>query len=255
MKHRFFFILLMAAAAGFMLWGCTSETQDPVSSVTTKAGGDVKALHKSISAPANVQVAVNGFTITISWDTVTLAKSYHVIVRTGGIPYVDTTLSVEQLVLTNVPAGSYTLTVAGIVPGLVEGAASTPISFTVSSVVAPTVTVLASPIPFCVRNGQWVTVTFSGIVTNSESGANYNLTDEYNYIHYTGTVAAGPYSIKLKLKDRRRENDKDGRQYTFTIIATNSAGTAQASVTVTVPRDRKFRDLDDDDYDRWGNNH
>jgi hypothetical protein len=123
-----------------------------------------------------------------------------------------------------------------------------------SSVVAPTVTVTASPIPRCVRNGAWVTVTFSGVVTNSKGGASYKLKDEYKKIHYTGTVAAGSYSVKLNLKDRRLGFDKDGRQYTFTITATNSAGTATASVVVTVPQDKKFRGWndDDDDDDNWG---
>ena len=97
-----------------------------------------------------------------------------------------------------------------------------------------------------------VTVTFSGVVVNTEGGASYVLTDEYNQIHYSGIVSAGVYSVSLKLKDRSVWFDKDGRQYTFTITATNSAGTAKASVTVTIPRDRNIPDRRDDDDD-WDN--
>jgi hypothetical protein len=254
MKYRYYFMLLIAAAVGFMLWGCSSESQDPVSSVTTSAGGgSLKALHKAIAAPTNVLAVVNGHTVTITWDSLALAIDYHVVVQANGNPYIDTILIARQLVLTSVPGGSYTVTVAGILTGWPEGTASVPLSFTLSNVVAPTVTVTASSIPSCFRNGEWVTVIFSGIVVNSAGGANYVLKDEYNKIHYTGTVPAGPYSVKLKLKDRSLWFDKDGRQYTFTITAANSAGTAQASVIVTVPQDRKFRCGNDDDG--WDDRH
>jgi hypothetical protein len=248
MKHRFSLVILVAAAVGFMLWGCSSGTQDPVSSTNGYAEvGPVKVLHKVISAPTNVLAVVNGFTVTISWDSVATAVNYHVVVHANGNPYVDTIFYAQQLVLTKVPAGSYTVTVAAILTGLAEGTASPPVSFTLSSVVAPTVTAIASPLPFCFRNGEWVTVTFSGIVVNTEGGASYELKDEYNKIHYTGTVPAGPYAVKLNLKDRNIWFDSDGRQYTFTITATNSAGTAKASVTVTIPRDRNFWNWKDDD--------
>jgi hypothetical protein len=81
--------------------------------------------------------------------------------------------------------------VAAIVDGD-RGDLSAPVLFSVSSVVAPTVTAVASPLPLCFRNGEWVTVTFSGIVVNTEGGASYELKDEYNKSHYTGTVTAGP---------------------------------------------------------------
>lgn len=242
-------------SAGCMLWGCSSETQNPVSSDSPTLG-NYKALHKTVPTPTNVKAIVNGFSAIITWDVVAVANSYHVLVTFNGNPYVSDTLTAAQLALTNLPAGNYSVTVAVIVSGKPEGSASPAVSFTVSNVVAPTVTVTASPILLCPRHGKWVTVTFSGVVTNSEGGASYELKDEYNKIHYTGTVSAGQYSVNLKLEDRRKGFDKDGRQYTFTITATNSAGSATASVVVTVPREKKPRDWNNDDDDNgnddWG---
>ncbi len=233
--------MLFAAAAGFMVWGCNRGIEDPVSSTSASTkGGIPQALHKTVASPVNVAATVSGSTVTISWDSVSLAVDYHVDVLSNGSPYADSIFYGQQLVLTNVPVGTYSVTVAAILTGLPEGTASTPVSFVLSSVVAPTVTVTALPIPFCFRSGEWVTVAFSGLVVNSQGGASYELTDEYNQVHYTGTVAAGLYSVKLRLKDRSVWFDRDGRQYTFTITATNSAGSASASVTVTVPRDRNF---------------
>ncbi len=248
MNYRFLTILSIAVAVGFMLWGCSSETQDPVSSTNTSTEtGGVKPLYKSISAPTNVLAVVIGSAVTISWDSVALAVNYHVIVQKNSNPYVDTILSARQLILTTVPAGTYSVMVAGIVAGLPEGTASAPVSFTLSSVIAPTVTAKVSPISTWLRNGEWITVTFSGLVVNTQGGASYKLIDEYNKIHYTGTVPAGPYSLQLVLKDRNIWFDRDGRQYTFIITATNSAGTAKASVTVTIPCDRNFPNLKNDD--------
>lgn len=241
--------------AGFLLSACSSETQSPVSTDSPKLG-NYRALYKTIPTPTNVTAVVNGFSAIITWDVVAIADSYHVLVTLNGNPYVSDTLTAAQLVLTNLPIGNYSVTVAGIVAGTPEGTPSDPVTFTLSSVTSPTVTVTASPIPLCPRNGKWVTVNFTGLVTNSEGGARYDLKDEYRKIHYTGTVDAGQYSVKLKLKDRRKGSDKDGRQYTFTITAVNSAGSATASVVVTIPREKKPRNWnenDDDDDANWGN--
>jgi hypothetical protein len=249
MKYRFSFVLLIAA--GLMLWGCSSETQNPVSSNVASAEGNLPTLHKTTptdAPPTNVIATVNGDTVTISWNLATGALSYIVNVQANGNSYVNTTVLGQQLVLTGVPSGTDTVWVVGnFLDG--QGPSSALISFTISSVVAPTVTVKATPIPLCARNGEWVTVTFSGTVVNTAGGASYQLKDEYNIIHYSGTVPAGPYSIKLALKDRSIWFDKDGRQYTFIIITTNSAGSAKASVTVTVPTDRRFTDWND--HDGW----
>ena len=235
-------------AFGVLLWGCSSQTsQDPVSPAGYGSGSGVPILHMTIGSPTNVVAVVTGQSVTISWNSVAAADSYHVAITLNGNPYLSVVQTPLSLVLSNLPFGVYSVTVAAIVGTLPEGTASDPVTFTLSSVLPPTVTVIATPIPICPRTGQWVTVKFSGVVTNSAGGASYELTDEYNKIHYTGTVPAGPYSVKLKLKDRRFGFDKDGRQYTFTITTTNSAGTATATVVVTVPRDKGYRGRDDDD--------
>ncbi|HTY09907.1 MAG TPA: hypothetical protein VMF88_02435 [Bacteroidota bacterium] len=249
MKLKFTFIGVVVAVFAVFFWGCSSESQDPVSSAGGYGGGkeNAKVLYKSIPAPANVTAAVNGSTVTVSWDTVTTAMDYHLIVLSGTNTYVDTIIASPQFVLTNVPSGTYTVTVAAILSGIPEGTASTPISFTLSSVAPPTVTVKALPVPLCTRNGEWVMVVFSGVVVNSQGGASYQLIDEFGQVHYTGTVAAGPYAVKLSLKDRNPWFDRDVRQYTFIITAANSAGTAQASVTVKIPLDKNFPDRRDKD--------
>jgi len=152
-----------------MLWGCNTETQDPVSSKSASTGSaPVKVLYKTISSPTNGKASVMGTTVAVSWGSVTFAVDYHVVVHANGNPYVDTILYAQQFVLTKVPAGSYTVTVATILPGLSEGTASAPASFSLSSVAAPTVTAMASHFPFWFRNNEWVTVTFSGLVVNSQ---------------------------------------------------------------------------------------
>ncbi len=246
MKYRFFFVMLIAAAAGLMLWGCSPQTQDPVSSVSSMKSTSPQILHKSSLTPTNVLAVVNGSTVAISWDSVAYANSYRVVIILNGDTSLNEVQTARQLVIPSLQPGSYSVLVAAIVDGD-QGDFSAAVSFTISSVIAPTVTATALPIQFCVRDGEWVTATFSGIVVNTAGGASYVLNDEYGQVHYTGTVPAGPYAVKLKLKDRSIWFDKDGRQYTFTITATNSAGTAKASVTVTIPRDRNFPDGRNDD--------
>ncbi len=246
----------MIVLAGCLLSGCHPETQNPVSSDALVKREPI-TLYRTMPAPTNVQVVVSGFSITVTWVAMPGSDSSHVLVKLNGNDYVSDTLTATQLMLTNLPFGSYSVTVAGIVTGSSQGFESTPVLFTLSDVAAPTVTVSASPILLCPRNGKWVIVNFTGVVANTEGGASYELKDEYRKIHYTGSVPAGPYSVKLKLKDRRKGFDKDGRQYTFTITATNSAGSDTASVVVSVPREKKPRnwndDDDDDDNDNWGN--
>ena len=246
MKYRFSVVILIAAAIGFMLWGCSSQTQDPVSSISTVGSASPQILHKSILTPTNLLAVVNGKTVTISWDSVAYATSYRVVIISAGDTSLNEVQTARQLVVPNLQPGNYSVLVAAIVTGD-QGSFSGAVLFSVSSVVAPTVTAIASPLPICFRNREWVTVTFSGIVVNAEGGASYELKDEYNKIHYTVTVPAGSYAVKLNLKDRSIWFDTDGRQYTFKITATNSAGTAKASVTVTVPRDRNFWNWKDDD--------
>ena len=202
MNYRFLTILSIAVAVGFMLWGCSSETQDPVSSTNTSTEtGGVKPLYKSISAPTNVLAVVIGSAVTISWDSVALAVNYHVIVQKNSNPYVDTILSARQLILTTVPAGTYSVMVAGIVAGLPEGTASAPVSFTLSSVIAPTVTAKVSPISTWLRNGGMDNGDVQRPNGDTQGGASYKLIHGSNKIHYTGTVPTGPYSLQLVLKE------------------------------------------------------
>ncbi len=243
--------------------GSYSVTVAGIATGTPEGNISTPVLFNTIPDPKNVTAVVSRSTVTISWDSAANISRYHIVILNGTSIYLNDTMQVSrQIVLTNVPAGIYKVTIAGIIVlptgTSVEGTVSMPVLFTVSSAAAPTVTVTASPIPLCARNGKWVIVNFTGVVTNSEGGAKYELKDEYRKIHYKGSVAAGPYSVKLKLKDRRKGYDKDGRQYTFTITTTNSAGSATAFVVVTVPREKKPRnwnddDDNDDDDDDWGN--
>ncbi len=240
--------MLIGAAVGFILWGCSSETQDPVSSVNYVGSTGPQILHKSVGTPTDVLTIVNGTTVTISWDSVVFINSYHVVITLNGDTCISVKQTARQLVVPNLQPGNYAVTVAAFDSTMGgDGSPSAAVFFTVSSVVAPTVTATASPVQFCVRDGEWVAVAFSGVVVNTAGGASYVLNDEYGQIHYTGTVPAGPYSVKLNLKDRSVWFDNNGRQYTFTITATNSAGTAKASVTVTIPRDKNLPDWKDDD--------
>jgi len=244
-------MIALPLALALLLGGCSNQSQDPVSSMGSGGNGGAPVLHKSVGTPTNVSVVVSGTTVTVTWDSVVYSSLYHVVVTMNGATVVDSLDAAKQFVATNLQPGSYGLTVAAIVSG-VEGSPTGVFTFTISSLLPPTVTAIATPIVKCFRDGEWVTVTFSGVVVNTAGGATYVLSDEYKQIHYAGTVPAGPYSLDLRLKDRRAGYDRNGRQYTFTITATNAAGTATATVVVTVPLDRTYHDRWVDDDDSWG---
>jgi hypothetical protein len=94
-----------------------------------------------------VKAVVNSFSAIITWDVVAIADTYHVFVTFNGNPFVSDIFTAAQLVLTNLPVGNYSVTVAAIVTGTEEGTASLPVLFTVGNVVALTVTVTASSVP------------------------------------------------------------------------------------------------------------
>ncbi|HTX19496.1 MAG TPA: fibronectin type III domain-containing protein [Bacteroidota bacterium] len=245
-------IIGLSFAFAIFLWGCSTQSQDPVSSLGPAGNGGAPALHKSVGTPTNVSVVATGTSVTATWDSVAFSSLYHILVTMNG----DTVINVldstgTKFIATNLQPGSYSLTIAAIVSGF-EGSPTGLFNFTISSLLPPTVTAIATPIVKCFREGEWVTVAFSGVVVNTAGGATYVLSDEYKKIHYAGTVSAGPYLVNLKLKDRRAGYDRNGRQYTFTITATNAAGTATATVVVTVPLDRTIRDHWVDDDDSWG---
>jgi probable HAF family extracellular repeat protein len=107
----------------------------------------------------------------------------------------------------------------------------------------PAITVSASPATLRPPNGQLVTVTVSGAITDEGSGVSsavYQVTDEYGQIQPSGSVplgANGQYAFTVALQASRRGNDQDGRHYTIEVSATDAAGNrGRVSVTVTVPR-------------------
>jgi probable HAF family extracellular repeat protein len=109
--------------------------------------------------------------------------------------------------------------------------------------IPPVITVSANPETLRPPNGQLVTVTVSGTITDQGSGvgsAAYRVIDEYGQIQPSGSIplgADGRYAFTVQLQASRRGNDQDGRRYTIEISATDVAGNrGSASTTVTVPR-------------------
>jgi hypothetical protein len=92
--------MMIAAAFGFMLWGCCSQTQDPVSSVSyvgSTAGPQV--LHKSSLTPTNLLAVVNGNTVTISWDSVAFVNSYRFVIILSGDTCLNEVQTTRELVV------------------------------------------------------------------------------------------------------------------------------------------------------------
>jgi hypothetical protein len=111
----------------------------------------------------------------------------------------------------------------------------------------PVVNVSASPSSLWPPNGQMVSVTVSGAISDKLSGvdrssASFAVVDEYGVIQPSGKVtlgSGGSYSFTVSLQASRRENDSDGRQYTITVMASDLAGNrGSASTVVTVPHDQ-----------------
>jgi hypothetical protein len=107
----------------------------------------------------------------------------------------------------------------------------------------PAITVSASPATLRPPNGQLVTVTVSGTITDAGSGveaSTYQVIDEYGQIQPSGSItlgANGSYDFTVGLQASRRGNDQDGRRYTIEVSATDDAGNeGSKSTTVTVPR-------------------
>ena len=108
----------------------------------------------------------------------------------------------------------------------------------------PTIDVTATPTELWPPNGRMVTVTFTGTITDAESGVDasktfYEVLDEYNQFQPTGplTLAAdGTFSVLISLQAFRNGQDVDGRQYRLVAVATDLAGnTGIGSTTVRVP--------------------
>jgi probable HAF family extracellular repeat protein len=111
----------------------------------------------------------------------------------------------------------------------------------------PAITVSASPTTLWPPNGQLVSVTVSGTITDAGVGVNansaaYMVEDEYERVHPSGPITLGEngsYSFTIQLEASRNGNDKNGRQYTITISANDNAGNPGSAATgVTVPHDQ-----------------
>jgi hypothetical protein len=115
-------------------------------------------------------------------------------------------------------------------------------------VTPPMINVSATPKTLWPPNGKMVTVTISGMITDTESGVNasttaYAVTDEYGLIQPSGGPITlgenGSYSFTISLQAARRENDRDGRQYTIIVSAQDEEGNMGSGFThVIVPHDQ-----------------
>jgi probable HAF family extracellular repeat protein len=110
----------------------------------------------------------------------------------------------------------------------------------------PLITISASPATLRPPNGQLVTVTVSGAITDEGSGvsrAGYTVMDEYDQVKPSGPVtleADGSYAFTIQLQASRKGNDQNGRRYTITVSATDNAGNeGDVSAIVTVPHDQR----------------
>jgi hypothetical protein len=114
-------------------------------------------------------------------------------------------------------------------------------------VAAPSITVSVTPQELWPPNGQLVTVTISGRVTDTGgSGVNrksgrFSVQDEYEdedlEIDGRFAIAAnGNFSFTVQLEADRDNSDENGRRYTITLRVSDNAGNvAKKRVFVFVP--------------------
>jgi len=99
----------------------------------------------------------------------------------------------------------------------------------------PEITASANPAKLWPPNGEMVSVTVSGTMTDSElngTGVNpgtaaYAVTDAYGQVQPTGRVALesdGSYTFMTELQASRNGADKEGRRYTILVSAQDNAG-------------------------------
>jgi alpha-tubulin suppressor-like RCC1 family protein len=124
----------------------------------------------------------------------------------------------------------------------------TPAYVLIDDVTAAAVTVSASRTTLTPPNGKMVPVTFSGQVTDVDTGidpltAVFVVTDEYGIVQPSGAVLLdgnGNYSFTLQLVALRNEDDRDGRRYTVRVSAQDNAGNLGFSEVVLIaPHDRR----------------
>ena len=111
----------------------------------------------------------------------------------------------------------------------------------------PAVSVSPRPSTLWPPNGQMISVTVSGTITDSGSGVDptkvsFSVVDEYGSVQPSGPVSlgsGGKYSFTISLQASREGGDKNGRQYTITVSARDLAGNlGSASTTVNVLHDQ-----------------
>ena len=111
----------------------------------------------------------------------------------------------------------------------------------------PKVIVSVSPTTLWPPDGQMVSVTVSGTITDNLSGVNpstaaFSVADEYGSVQPSGLVslgAGGSYSFTASLQASRSGTSTSGRHYTIMVSAKDLAGNlGSASTVVTVPHDQ-----------------
>src|SRR5262249_4512126 len=111
----------------------------------------------------------------------------------------------------------------------------------------PAIKITATPTTLWPPNGQKVTVTITGTITDADSGvasdtATYEVSDEYGRVQPSGDItldAKGNYTFTIQLQASRNGNDRDGRQYTIIVSAEDIAGNIGLEVTrVIVPQNQ-----------------
>jgi glycosidase len=111
----------------------------------------------------------------------------------------------------------------------------------------PVVSVSRNPSTLWPPNGQSVSVTVSGAMTDNLSGVdpssvNFAVLDSEGTVQPSGPVtlgAGGTYSFTVLLQASRQGTDPNSRQYTITVSSKDLAGNAgSASTVVTVPHDQ-----------------
>jgi FG-GAP-like repeat len=110
----------------------------------------------------------------------------------------------------------------------------------------PMITVSTTPAALWPPNGNMVSVTVSGTITDTGctvTAAVYAVTDEYGKVQPSGPVTLSPegaYSFTVLLEASRLGADIDGRVYTVTVGASNDASkTGSEAGAVIVPHDQR----------------
>jgi hypothetical protein len=212
--------------------------------------GNVTATNAN-SCPDFFTISTDGFGNITSWVIRLFTPSLNSPCASGGL------LTGVQILSENDATGIIDITIEA--PAAVNFAAIPQDPGTWSMQVVPVDTtppalnVSARPSRLWPPNGKMVSVTVSGMITDSSSGvdpttATFSVADEYGSVQPTGPVSLGPggsYLFTILLEASRLGGDKNGRQYTITVSAEDLAGNpGSASTVVTVPHDEGNREIE-----------